>query len=74
MSVVAYEQQIDYSYDTDGSRFPRLDFQMAKAGKPDVTVDVDAHLESGTERSLFNGKLATCSAACARWPARDPTR
>ncbi len=58
MPVVAYEQQIDYAYDTDGCRFSRLDFQMAQAGKPDVTVDVDAHLDTGTERSLFNGKLA----------------
>ncbi len=58
MPVVTYEHQFDYAYDPDGSRFPRLDFQMARAGRPAVTVDVDAHLDSGTERSLFNGKLA----------------
>jgi hypothetical protein len=59
MPVVAYEYQLDYAYDPDGSRFPRLDFQMARASNTGVTVDVDAHLDSGTERSLFNGKLAT---------------
>ncbi len=59
MPVVAYEHQIDYAYDPDGSRFPRLGFHMAKAGNPAVTVDVDAHLDSGTERSLFDGKLAS---------------
>ena len=58
MPVVAYEHQFDYAYDPDGSRFPRLDFQMARSGNPELTVDVDAHLDSGTERSLFNGKLA----------------
>ncbi len=51
MPVVAYEYQIDYACDTDGSRFPRLGFQMARTGNPNLTVDVDAHLDSGTERS-----------------------
>ena len=58
MPIVAYEHQVDYGYDSDGNRFPRLDFQLAKAGVPDLTIDVDAHLDSGAERSLFNGKLA----------------
>jgi len=57
MPVVAYEYQIEYAYDLDGKRFPRLSFQIAKADDPAVTVDVAAYLDSGAERSLFSGRI-----------------
>jgi len=55
--VVTYEFALDYAHDPEGRRFPRLSLQLAKATEPAVTVDVDAYLDSGAERSLINGRL-----------------
>ena len=57
MPVVAYEYRIGYPYDPDGNRSPRLSFQIAKADEPAVTVDVNAYLDSGAQRSLFSGRI-----------------
>ena len=57
MPVVAYEYQIDYAHDPDGTQFPRLSFQIAKASQPNVTVDINAYLDSGAERSIVSGRI-----------------
>ncbi len=55
--AVAYEHQIEYAHDPDGNRFPRLGFQVARPEEPAVTVDVNAYLDSGAQRSLISGRI-----------------
>lgn len=57
MPVVEYDHQIPYAYDADGHRSPRLSLRIAKAEEPDVTIDIDAYLDSGAERTLFSGRI-----------------
>ena len=59
LPVVTYEHQFEYAHDPDGERYPRLSCQIAKAAEPEITVDVDAHLDSGAGRSLFSGLIGT---------------
>jgi len=51
---VSYEYRFEYAHDPDG-RFPRLEVRVAKTGTPAEPIDVWAYLDSGAERSLFNG-------------------
>jgi len=57
MLAVTYEHQFEYAHDPDGERFPRLSCQIAKASEPELTVDVDAHLDCGAGKSLFSGRI-----------------
>ena len=59
MDEVLYQHRLEYSYDRDGKRFPRLSFRISTSEDPTRAMDVDAYLDSGSERSLFNGWIAT---------------
>lgn len=58
MVTVSYEHEIPYGHDPNGRRYPRLTFRIENPGKSAEAVDIDAHLDSGAERSVFDGRLA----------------
>ena len=58
MPTVSYDFKLDYACDRDGNRFPRLAFRLSSPGTSKRALDVLAYLDSGSERSLFNGWLA----------------
>jgi hypothetical protein len=58
MVTVEYEHEFDYLYGEDGGAFPRLIFRIHADGRPDPSVDIDTYLDSGAERSLFDGTIA----------------
>lgn len=58
MYAVTYERRLAYAYDRDGKRFPRLTFRISSATDPSRAMDVEAHLDSGAEKSLFDGRIA----------------
>ena len=59
MITVSYEYRFEYAHDPDGSRFPRLEVRVSSpqtnGKRRDAPIDVWAYLDSGAERSLFNG-------------------
>lgn len=55
MVTVAYDYEREYAYDEGGGRFPRLIFSVTNPAIPSRSVDVDAYLDSGAQRSLFAG-------------------
>jgi len=57
MPSVTYDYQFEYAHDPDGQRYPRLSCQLASATEPELSIDVDAHLDSGARRSLFSGRI-----------------
>jgi hypothetical protein len=58
MVTVDYHHEIPYGHDANGKQYPRLTLTLANPGDPGQAVDLDAHLDSGTDRSLFNGVWA----------------
>ena len=58
MVNVEYQHEIPYAHDVNGKQYPRLTLRLANPADPDQALDVDAHVDSGTERSLFDGSLA----------------
>lgn len=58
MVTVDYHHKIPYGYDVNGRHYPRLTLRLANFGDPDQAIDLDAYLDSGAERSLFDGRLA----------------
>jgi hypothetical protein len=55
---VQYEHEFPYPYDEDGRRYPRLTVRVSNAVDPARgAVDIDAYLDSGAERSLFDGGI-----------------
>lgn len=57
MLNVRYDNEFPYSYDLNGERFPRLTIRLTNPASPDEAVDVDAYLDSGAQRSLFDGRI-----------------
>lgn len=58
MAFVEYDRELDYRYDALlGGRYPMLQFHVARYPDFAGSVDVDAHLDSGAELSLFDGAL-----------------
>lgn len=57
MWPVSYAHRLDYSHDLAGKRFPRLTFRVSNPADPSLAVDVKAYLDSGSERSLFDGRI-----------------
>jgi hypothetical protein len=57
MVTVTYEHQFQYALDDTGDRYPRLSFRIAQSDEPEISVDVDAYLDCGAGRSLFNGRI-----------------
>lgn len=59
MPTIHYPFQINYSYDEDGNLLPRLAFAVSRPRSPGRLIDVDPYLDSGAERSLFDGWIGT---------------
>jgi len=55
MPTIEYPYQFDYTYDEHGDLFPRLPLGVSRPGHSGKPVDIDAHVDSGAERSLFDG-------------------
>ena len=58
MVTVDYHHEIPYAYDVNGRHYPRLTLRLANLGDPEQAIDLDAYLDSGAQRSLFDGRLA----------------
>lgn len=57
MPVVSYDYELPYSYGPTGDRFPRLTLRIANPSAQGLSVDADAYLDSGAQRSLFDGGI-----------------
>lgn len=53
--LVSYAYQLDYLYGPQQRRYPGLLLQIGSLGHPEQTLELDAYLDSGAERSLFSG-------------------
>ncbi|HEU4341948.1 MAG TPA: hypothetical protein VFU31_10290 [Candidatus Binatia bacterium] len=58
MIVVNYLHEFNYRAFQDG-RFPVLQLQVCDPDNLENKIDVDAYLDSGAQKSLFNGFLIT---------------
>src|SRR3972149_6178564 len=58
MPTVEYDHEMQYGYDVDGRRYPQLTIQIENPGNPDQAIDIEANLDSGAERTVFDGRLA----------------
>jgi hypothetical protein len=57
--IVSYTHQLNYLYGPDQRPFPGLVLQLLGLGHPQQALETDAYLDSGAERSLFDGWIAT---------------
>jgi hypothetical protein len=57
--TVDYKHQIEYAYDRSGKRFPQLSFRISSTSDLKRAMDVNTYLDSGSERSLFNGWIGS---------------
>jgi hypothetical protein len=56
--IVQYEREFPYPYDQDGQRYPRLTLRISNTADPaQGSLDIDAYLDSGAQRSLFDGGI-----------------
>ena len=58
MPTVSYAYEFSYTYDTRGELFPILQLTVVKPDRSDVAVEIEAYLDSGAQRSLFDGSIA----------------
>lgn len=58
MIIVEYATDLPYSYDPNGHLFPRLTMRLQNPDHEEQALEVDAYLDSGAERSLFDGRFA----------------
>lgn len=58
MYPVTYEHEFPYSTTPAGRPFPILQFRICVPGHPEPALDLHAQLDSGAERSLFDGWIA----------------
>ncbi len=60
MATVQYAYEVAYTYDPlTGDPFPILPLQVANPHAPGQALDANAYLDSGAQRSLFDGWIAT---------------
>lgn len=57
MWTASYEYRMEYGHDREGRRFPTLTFRMLTPVDSSSIVDVEAYLDCGAERSLFDGRI-----------------
>lgn len=55
--LVSYDHEYTYPYDDRGERCPILHIQLANPADALMAVEVDASIDSGTGKSLFDGEL-----------------
>jgi len=58
MVTVEYDHEIPYAHDPNGRQYPRLTLRLMNPADAERAVDLDAYLDSGAERSLFDGSFA----------------
>lgn len=58
MAQVSYAHSFQYNYDVDGTLRPLLRFVVSSIRDPSAEVEVEASLDTGAERSLFDGRIA----------------
>lgn len=56
--TVSYDHEYIYPYDDRGERCPVLQVQLINPGELSRAVEVDAYVDSGAGKSLFDGRLA----------------
>ena len=59
MVTVVYDHEFPYPHDMDGARYPRLTLRGSNPGDPAQAIDFEAYLDSGAQRSLLNGWIAS---------------
>jgi len=60
MTTVQYSYEVAYTHDPlSGDPFPILPLQVANPHAPEQALDTNAYLDSGAQRSLFDGWIAT---------------
>jgi hypothetical protein len=60
MVTVQYSSEVAYTHDPlSGDLFPILPLQIANPHDPRQALDTNAYLDSGAQRSLFDGWIAT---------------
>ncbi len=57
VTTVSYCHEFTYGYDDFGARLPLLRFRLSGIENPLLMVDVDVALDSGAQRSLFDGRI-----------------
>jgi hypothetical protein len=57
--TVDYEYEYLYRYVDQDNRYPLLQIQLVNMSDPKRAFEVDAYLDSGAARSLFDGQLAS---------------
>ena len=58
METISYAHRFAYGYAGASGRFPLLHPVLSNPNDPAMAVQVDAYLDSGAERSLFQGWIA----------------
>lgn len=58
MVTVSYTFELPYLYGANQRRAPGLLLQISNPDDSAQTLETDAYLDSGTERSLFDGQIA----------------
>lgn len=59
MVTVVYDHEFAYPHDMDGTRYPRLTLRGSNPADLAQAVDFEVYLDSGAQRSLLNGWIAT---------------
>ncbi len=57
MLTVTYDHEFAYAFGDGGYRSPRLTLRLANPANPAGLLDVEAHLDSGAQLSLFDGGI-----------------
>ena len=57
MVTISYEHEFEYTCDEYGKWVPRLTFRASTPEDQEIALDVEAYLDLGAERSLFNGEV-----------------
>lgn len=58
MATISYAHQFSYTYNLAGEPFPVLVLRIADPRNHEQAVEVDCYLDSGAQRSLFDGGIA----------------
>lgn len=56
--TVSYDHEFNYRYDESGERYPFLQVQLINPTDASRSIEVDAYVDSGAGRSLFDGAFA----------------
>lgn len=59
MVLVSYDHDFNYLFSPNQRAYPGLVLRVGTPGTPEQALETDAYLDSGAERSLFDGRIAT---------------